>query len=172
MRGEGLETVRKRWWGRMGSGGIAFSGGSPCFTARQTTQWQKQDKTSLPQGTRLSTPRDRLHKHRQAFSWHPSWSTRGQTTNMTDKPSLGTPLRVPGDRLQTWQTSKVYHETDYTTHKAFPCHSSQSIQVDRLHQDGQIFHWSPSWSTRRQTTNMQTSLLLAPLLAKTRRQAT
>ena len=38
--------------------------------------------------------------------------------------------------------------------------------MDRLHQDGQIFHWSPSWSTRRQTTNMQTSLLLAPLLAK------
>ena len=50
----------------------------------------KQDKTSLPQGTQLSTPGDRLHKHRQAFPWHPSWSTRGQTTNMTDKSSHGT----------------------------------------------------------------------------------
>ena len=110
----------------------------------------KHDKTRLPQGTRLSTPGDRLHKHRQAFPWHPSQSTRGQTTNMTDKSSHGTHF-------------KVHHETDYTTHKAFPWHSSQSIQGDRQHQDGQSFPWSPSRSTRRHTTNMQTSLPLVPL---------
>ena len=69
---------------------------------------------------------------------------------MTDKSSHGTHF-------------KVNHETDYTMHKAFPWHSSQSIPGDRLHQDGQIFPWSPSRSTRRQTTNMQTSLPLVPL---------
>ena len=71
---------------------------------------------------------------------------------MTDKSSHGTHF-------------KVNHETDYTTHKAFPWHSSQSIPGDRLHvhQDGQIFPWRPSRSTRRQTTNMQTSLPLVPL---------
>ena len=86
---------------------------------------------------------------RQAFSWHPSRSTRRQTTQRqtslplaplsehqeidytkTDKPSPGTPLGAPGDRL---------------------------------HKDRQAFPWHPSRSTRRQTTQRQTSLPLAPL---------
>ena len=80
----------------------------------------------------------------------------------------------------------VYHETDYTTLKAFPWHSSQSIQGDRLHQDGQIFPLEslleyqetdykfadkPSLGTplevpRDRLHQEHRSLLLAPLLAK------
>ena len=105
--------------------------------------------------------------HRQAFPWHPSRSTRGQTTNMTDKSSHGTHF-------------KVNHETDYTTHKAFPWHSSLSIYQgtdytkmdksspgdllgaprDRLQICRQAFPWYSSRSTKGQTTPRRTNLLL------------
>ena len=51
---------------------------------------------------------------RQAFPWHPSRSTRRQAT---DKPSPGTPLGAPGNRLQTslpLAPLSEHHETDYT----------------------------------------------------------
>ena len=123
MRGEGLETVGwlERGWGVVA---LPFQRVHLVYSKTNYDTVTKYDKTSLPQGTRLSTPGDRLHKHRQAFPWHPSRSTRGQTTNTTDKSSHGTHF-------------KVNYETDYTTHKAFPWHSSQSIQGDRLHRDGQ-----------------------------------
>ena len=92
---------------------------------------------------------------------------------MTDKSSHGTHF-------------KVNHETDYTTHKAFPWHSSQSIQGDRLHQDGQnpplesfLKHQetdykyadksspgTPLKAPRDRLHQEHRSLLLAPLLAK------
>ena len=67
---------------------------------------------------------------RQAFPWHPSRSTRRQTRQTslplaplsgyqetdytkTDKPSPGTPLRVPGDRLDR---------------QAFPWHPSRNTR--------------------------------------------
>ena len=162
MRGEGLETVG---WSERGWGVVAlpFQRVHLVYSKTNYDKVTKYDKTSLPQGTRLSTPGDRLHKHRQAFPWHPSRSTRGQTTNMTDKSSHGTHFKVNHETDYTthkafpWHPSqstrgqttnmtdksshgthfKVNHETDYTTHKAFPWHSSQSIQGDRLHRDGQ-----------------------------------
>ena len=126
---------------------------------------------------------------RQAFPWHPSRSTRRQTT---DKPSPGTPLEVPGDRLQTslpLAPLSKYQETDYR--QAFPWHPSRGtrrqttdkpspgtpleVPGDRLQTSlplaplsgyqetdyRQAFPWHPSRSTRRQTR--QTSLPLAPL---------
>ena len=71
---------------------------------------------------------DKLHSDKnatkQTFPKERDFRILGTDTNMTDKPSPGTHF-------------KVNHETDYTTHKAFPWHSSQSIQGDRLHQDEQ-----------------------------------
>ena len=82
-----------------------------------------KDRQPSP-GTPLGVPEDRLHEGRtslplvplseyqrtdykyegQAFPWHPSRSTRGQTTSTTDKPSPGAPLGVPEDRLHVGQT--------------------------------------------------------------------
>ena len=77
------------------------------------------------------TPGDKLHEHRQAFLWHPSQCTRGQTT---DNSFPGTPLSVPGDRRQTilpLAPLSVYQGTD----------------------DRQFFPWHPSQCTRGQTTD-------------------
>ena len=64
---------------------------------------------------------DKLHSDKNKPSpRNATFDSWGQATNMTDKSSHGTHF-------------KVNHETDYTTHKAFPWHSSQSIQGDRLH---------------------------------------
>ena len=82
---------------------------------------------------------------RQAFPWHPSRSTRRQTT---DKPSPGTPLGAPGDR------------------QAFPWHPSRSTRRQTTDKpspgtplgapgDRQAFPWHPSRSTMRQTTQRQ-----------------
>ena len=62
----------------MGSGGIAFSEGSPCL---------QQDKLHSDKNVT-----------KRAF---PSFRLLGTGYINTDKPSPGTPLRVPGDRLQT-----------------------------------------------------------------------
>ena len=136
---------------------------------------------------------------RQAFSWHPSRSTRRQTTQRqtslplaplsehqetdytkTDKPSPGTPLGAPGDRLHKdrqafpWHPSRStrrqttqrqtslplaplseHQETDYTkTDKPSPG-TPLGAPGDRLHKDRQAFPWHPSRSTRRQTTQRQ-----------------
>ena len=108
-------------------------------------------KQAFPKEPRLSTPGDRLHKHRQAFPWHPSRSTRGQTTNMTDKSSHGAHF-------------KVNHETDYTPHiKPSPGTPHRVYKGTDYTETDKIFPWSPSRSTRRQTTNMQTRLPLIPL---------
>ena len=110
MRGEGLETVRKvGWWGRTGSGGIAFSGGSPSFTARQTTQWQKQ-----------------------AFPKEPDFQLLGAGYINTDKPSPGTPLGVP--RLQTWQTSlPMVPISEYTKRQTTPHIKPSSGTLHRVY---------------------------------------
>ena len=75
----------------MGSGGIAFSGGSPCFTCSKT-DYMHSDKTRQNKPSPRSPTFDSWgqYKHRQAFPWHPSRSTRDQTTNMTDMTACGT----------------------------------------------------------------------------------
>ena len=99
------EVVRGGW--RMAA--LTFSVGSP-----HRTKYSDKTNKSSP---RNPTWTPGLHKHRQAFPWHPlsvpgtddrqafpwhpSQCTRGQTTYTTDKPSHVTHL-------------KVYHETDYT----------------------------------------------------------
>ena len=53
----------------MGSDGIAFSEGSPCLQQNKLHSDKNATKQlNLPQGTQLSTPGDRLHKHRQAVT--------------------------------------------------------------------------------------------------------
>ena len=80
MRGEGLETVRgcEEGWGVV----------------------------ALPfQGVHLVLQQDKLHsdknKTKQAFPKEPDFRLLGTGYINTDKPSPGTPLGVPGDRLQT-----------------------------------------------------------------------
>ena len=115
MRGEGLEKMHRRWSGerKMGNGSFAFLGGSPCLQQDRKLNLKLQETCHITH-TRLP--------------WHPSWSTRGQTTQMTDKPSHGTHL-------------KVYRETDYTNTYKAPAR-------DRLHQPTPTtFLWGPSYST-------------------------
>ena len=131
------------------------------LSEHQETDYTKTDKP--PPDTPLGAPGDRLHKDRQAFPWHPSRSTRRQITqtslplaplsehqetDYTDKPSPGTPLGAPGDRL-------------HTDRLAFPWHPSRSTR--RQTTQRQAFPWHPSQSTGRQATHRQTSLPLAPL---------
>ena len=65
----------------MGSGGIAFSEGSPCL---------QQDKLHSDKNAT-----------KQAFPKEPGFRLLGTGYINTDKPSPGIPLGVPGDRLQT-----------------------------------------------------------------------
>ena len=100
-------------------------------------------------GTSLGAPGDRLHNDRQAFPWHLSRSTRRQTTQRQTSLPLA-PL-------------SEHQETDYTkTDKPSPG-TSLAAPGDRLHNDRRAFPWHLSRSTRRQTTQRQTSLPLAPL---------
>ena len=114
---------------------------------------------------------------RQAFPWHPSRSTRRQTRQTslplaplsgyqetdytkTDKPSPGTPLGIPGDRLDRqafpWHPSRsTGRQTRQTSLPLTPLSGYQETDYR------QAFPWHPSRSTRRQTR--QTSLPLAPL---------
>ena len=86
---------------------------------------------------------------RQAFPWHPFRSTmQGTDYTKTDKPSPGTSLRAPGDRL-------------HKDRQAFPWYPSRSTR--RQTTQRQAFPWHPSRSTGRQATHRQTSLPLAPL---------
>ena len=116
-----------------------------------------KDRQPSP-GTPLGIPEDRLHEGQtslplaplseyqrtdykydgQALSpWHPSRSTRGQTT---DKPSPGTSLGVPEDRLHEGQTSLplVYPsrnargQTTCRTDEAFPWCTPLRMPEDRL----------------------------------------
>ena len=61
---------------------------------------------ALPfQGVHLVLQQDKLHsninKTKQAFPREPDFRLLGTGYINTDKPSPGTPLGVPGDRLQT-----------------------------------------------------------------------
>ena len=85
-----------------------------------------KDRQPSP-GTPLEYQRTDYMKDRQAFPWYPSRNIRGQTTSMKDKPSPGTPLGVPEDRLQVRRTSLPlvplleYQRTDYMKDRqAFP----------------------------------------------------
>ena len=78
-------------------------------------------------------------KDRQAFPWHPSRNTRGQTICMTDKPSPSTPLGVPEDRLQVRWTSlplvplSEYQRIDYMKDRqASPWCTPLGMPEDRL----------------------------------------
>ena len=123
MRGEGLETVG---WSERGWGVVAlpFQRVHLVYSKTNYTVTKTQQNKPSPRNPAFDSWGTGYINTDKPFPWHPSRSTRGQTTNMTDKSSHGTHF-------------KVNHETDYTTHKAFPWHSSQSIQGDRLHRDGQ-----------------------------------
>ena len=118
------------------------------------------DRQAFPWHPSRSTRRQTIHKDRQPFPWHPSQSTRRQTTHRrtslplaplskhqetdytkTDKPSPGTPLEAPGDRL-------------HKDRQAFPWHPSRSTrrQTTYVQTDKPSPAWHPSQSTRRQTT--------------------
>ena len=96
---------------------IQAKGGWVVATANQTTQWQ----TSLSRSLSWSSM-GRLHRRRQAFPWHPSQSTRGQTTQITDKLYPGTSL-MQSIRGQTTPIHKAF----------FPWCYSQSTSGDRLY---------------------------------------
>ena len=137
------------------------------LSEHQETGYTKTDKPSP--GTPLRAPGDRLHTDRQAFPWHPSQSTRRQATHrQTSLPLAPLSKHQETDYTQRQTTLPLaplseHQETDYTqTDKPSPG-TPLEAPGDRLHKDRQAFPWHPSRSTRRQTTQRQTSLPLAPL---------
>ena len=96
---------------------------------------------SLPLAPLSEYQRTDYMKDGQAFPWHPSRSTRGQTTSTTDKPSPGAPLGAPEDRLHEGQTSLplVYPsrdargQTTCRTDEASPWCTLLGMPEDRLH---------------------------------------
>ena len=98
-------------------------------------------RTTLPLAPLSEYQRTDYKYEGQPFPWHPSRSTRGQTTSTTDKPSPGAPLGVPEDRLHEGQTSLplVYPsrnargQTTCRTDEAFPWCTLLGMPEDRLH---------------------------------------
>ena len=79
------------------------------------------------QGAFLGAVGDRLHRHRQAFPWHPSQNTKGQTTLMADKPSfISDYTRGLTTPRQMSFPLPEHQETDYQGRSVLPWNLSQS----------------------------------------------
>ena len=114
-------------------------------------QCNKTTDKSSP-GASLGTPEDRQHVDKTSLPWHTS--TRGQTTQRTDKPSPGTLFRVH-QGTDYMETSRSSPGTHFRLHQG-----TDYMETNR----------SSPGTTRGQTTWRQTSLSLGPFSGCTRRQ--